>query len=163
MAAAARLAGVGPMAAVAGAIAGSIGRRLSSSNKEVIVENGGDLYIDTDKPRNVGIYPGRQSPFYGKLSLRIKPDDSPLGLAASSGTLGHSLSFGAADAAVVLARTSVLADAAATALANRVYSQEEEVLAAAGKQIAAIPGVIGHLIIAGGRLEAGGKIDLVRL
>ena len=86
-----------------------------------------------------------------------------MGVAASSGIMGRSISFGKAAAAVILARTAILADAAATALANRVYQNDQAVLEEAGRKISAVPGVFGHLIISGKYLEAGGKIKLVSL
>ncbi len=119
MAAAASLCGVGPMAAVAGAIAGFVGGELLEFSPEVIVENGGDIFLRTLRRRTIGIYAGG-SPLTGKLGLEIAPEDTPLGICTSSGTVGHSLSFGKADAVIVLAGSATLADAAATAIGNRV-------------------------------------------
>jgi len=119
MADAASLCGVGPMAAVAGAIAGFVGRELLDFSPEVIVENGGDIYLRTLRRRTIGIFAGR-SPLTGKLGLQIEPEDTPLGICTSSGTVGHSLSFGRVDAVIVLAESATLADAAATAIGNRV-------------------------------------------
>lgn len=121
MASAAALAGVGPLAAVAGAIAEAVGLDLLQLADEVIVENGGDIFLSTRRRRTVGLYAGR-SLLSGKLALVIEPEDSPLGICTSSGSFGHSLSFGAADACTVLARSAALADAVATALANRIRS-----------------------------------------
>ncbi len=119
MADAARLCGVGPMAVVAGAIAEYVGRELLEFSPEVIVENGGDIYLKSRCRRTIGIFAG-DSPLTGKLGLRIEPGDTPLGICTSSGTVGHSLSFGRADAVIVLADSATLADAAATAIGNRV-------------------------------------------
>jgi ApbE superfamily uncharacterized protein (UPF0280 family) len=116
---AARKAGVGPMAAVAGAIAENIGRELLTFSPEIIVENGGDIYLKSLKKRIVGIFAGN-SPLTGKIGLEINAKDTPLGICTSSGTVGHSLSYGKADAVVVLSRSATLADAAATAIGNRV-------------------------------------------
>jgi ApbE superfamily uncharacterized protein (UPF0280 family) len=124
MAAAGRQAGVGPMAAVAGAIAEFVGRELLDFSPEVIVENGGDIYLKTLKKRTVGIYAGG-SPLSGKIGVAIDPDETPLGICTSSGTVGHSLSLGSTDAVVVIAPTAVLADAAATAIGNRVKEPED--------------------------------------
>ena len=107
------------MAAVAGAIAGFVGRELLDFSPEVIVENGGDIYLRTLRRRTIGIFAGG-SPLTGKLGLQIEPEDTPLGICTSSGTVGHSLSFGRADAVIVLADSATLADAAATAIGNRV-------------------------------------------
>ena len=119
MAEAARLCGVGPMAAVAGAVAGFVGRELLDFSPEVIVENGGDIFIKIQRQRTIGIFAGN-SPLTGKLGLELNPEDTPLGICTSSGTVGHSLSFGRADAVIVLADSATLADAAATAIGNRV-------------------------------------------
>ena len=113
------VAGVGPMAAVAGAMAECVGRDLLDFSAEVIVENGGDIFLKSLKRRFVGIYAG-ESPLSGKLALEILPEDTPLGICTSSGTVGHSISFGRADAVIVLSPSTSLADAAATAIGNLV-------------------------------------------
>lgn len=110
---------VGPMAAVAGAIAEFVGNDLMEFSDEVIIENGGDIYLSSKRNRTVAIYAG-DSPLSGKYGLEIKADATPLGICTSSGTVGHSLSFGKADAAVTLANSASLADAAATAIGNMV-------------------------------------------
>jgi hypothetical protein len=111
--------GVGPMAAVAGVIAECVGRELLSFSPEVIVENGGDLFLKVLKTRLVGVYAGESS-FTGRIALEIKPEETPLGICTSSGTVGHSLSLGKADAVIVLSPSCALADAAATAIGNLV-------------------------------------------
>ncbi len=110
-------AGVGPMAAVAGAIAEFVGGELSAISPEIIVENGGDIYLRSLKKRVIGIYASK-SPLSGKIGLEIDGRDTPLGICTSSGTVGHSLSFGKADAVVVLSGSATLSDAAATAIGN---------------------------------------------
>ena len=112
MLSAARLAGVGPMASVAGAIAQAVGAALKPHSSSIIVENGGDCYLDMDEETTVGIYAGPRSPFSGKIGIRLTADVFPLGICTSSGTVGHSLSFGKADAVTVTARDAALADAA---------------------------------------------------
>ncbi len=124
MAEAAEKAGVGPMAAVAGAIAEYVGRELLPFSREVIVENGGDIFLKTQKTRSIGIYAGESSPFTGKLALRIEPKDTPLGICTSAGTVGHSLSFGKCDAAILVSPSASLADAAATAVGNLIQSAD---------------------------------------
>jgi ApbE superfamily uncharacterized protein (UPF0280 family) len=122
MAEAGKIAGVGPMAAVAGAIAEAVGRDLMAFSPEIIVENGGDIFMQTLKTRKAGIYAGESSPFSGKLALEIGAEDSPLGICTSSGTVGHSLSMGSADAVIVTAPSTSVADAAATAVCNKIKS-----------------------------------------
>ena len=119
MAEAAEKTGVGPMAAVAGAIAEFVGTELLAFSSEIIVENGGDIYLKSSKKRLIGIYAGESS-LTGKIGLEIDAEETPLGICTSSGTVGHSLSFGKADAVVVLAGSAALADAAATAVGNLI-------------------------------------------
>jgi len=111
--------GVGPMASVAGAIAEFVGYELLDFSPEIIVENGGDIFLKSSKQKQVGIYAGK-SPLTGKIGLEINEVDTPLGICSSSGTVGHSLSYGKADAVIVLSRSATLADAAATAIGNLI-------------------------------------------
>jgi len=158
MSRAARIAGVGPMASVAGAMAERVGQDLLSLSKQIIVENGGDIFIKTSSERLLGIYAG-DSPFTGKLALRIEPDQTPLGICTSSGTVGHSLSFGKADAAIVLSKWTALADAAATAAGNLVKTEED--IQKAVEFARSIEGVEGVLVIMGAKIGAWGKIEMV--
>lgn len=157
MARAGHLAGVGPMAAVAGAIAQRVGRGLLAESGEVIVENGGDVFLKIARPRRVAVFAGR-SALSMKLALEIEPGETPLGVATSSATVGPSVSFGRADAAVVLAPDAALADAAATALANRVRSRGDMEQALAW--VVGIEGVRGALVVLGDAFAAKGRIDL---
>ena len=95
---AAATAGVGPMAAVAGTLAGRAGRHLSALSLEVIVENGGDIYLSITRPATVALFAGK-SPLSHRVGFNLDPALSPLGVCTSSATVGHSLSFGRADAA----------------------------------------------------------------
>jgi len=157
MAQAACLADVGPMAAVAGAVAEMVGERLLQSSSEVIVENGGDIFLKISKRRKIGIYAGG-SAFTGKLAIDVEPGQTPLGICTSSGSVGPSLSLGLADAAVVLAPSAALADAAATAIGNRVRSAED--IEAALEFGQCISGVVAIVIIAGDRMGVRGDIKL---
>jgi hypothetical protein len=116
--------GVGPMASVAGAVAEFIGRELAGLCSDLIIENGGDIYIKASVPRKIGIYAG-SSGFSGKIALAIEPEDTPLGVCTSSGTVGPSLSFGRADAACVIASSAAFADACATAVGNMVKDESD--------------------------------------
>jgi uncharacterized protein len=153
-------ANVGPMAAVAGAVAEFTGRDLSAYSAEVIVENGGDIYLCGKQPRLVGVYAGK-SPFSGKIALEINPADMPLGVCTSSGTVGHSLSFGQADAVIALSADTALADAAATAIAN-IVSKEADIEPAI-KTAQGIAGLSGIVIILGESLGIWGKVKLQSL
>lgn len=142
MAGAAEKAGVGPMAAVAGAMAEAVGRKLLRFSQEVIVENGGDIFLSVRSSRQVMVYAGN-SPLSNKLSIEIRPEKTPLGVCTSSGTVGHSLSFGAADAVTVLSRSTAVADAAATAVGNVVKSDADiEKGLDLGKEIQGVEGIV---------------------
>lgn len=154
------LAGVGPMAAVAGAIAEYVGRELLEVSPEVIVENGGDLFIAIQEPVVIGLFAG-DSPVSNSIGVRIAPEDTPCGFCTSSGTVGPSLSFGSADAASVWAESASLADAAATAVGNLVSTQDD--LERAAEAAGRIPGVKGTLIVIRDRIGVWGPLDLVRL
>ncbi len=157
MATAARSAGVGPMAAVAGAVAQRLGEALGHISPEVIIENGGDIYLIGQKRRLVAIYAGN-SPLSNTLGLEIAPEQTPIGICTSSATVGHALSFGRTDASVAVASSATLADAAATAIGNAVSSAEE---IDKGLLVAQdIPGLIGAVIIVGDKLGVWGNLSL---
>jgi ApbE superfamily uncharacterized protein (UPF0280 family) len=150
-------AGVGPMAAVAGAVAECVGRELLEFSPEIIVENGGDIFLKVSRKRTVGIYAG-DSPLTGKIGLEINPQETPLGICTSSGTVGHSLSFGKADAVVILAESATLADAAATAVGNRVNNPEDVNGAIDfGSKIGGLKGIV---VIIGKSVGAWGDVRL---
>ncbi|BAU22608.1 thiamine biosynthesis protein ApbE [Caldimicrobium thiodismutans] len=114
-----KVAGVGPMAGVAGAIAEEVGRALLERGLtgEVAVENGGDIFLSLKKEARVSLFAG-DSPFSGKIALLIPQELQPCGLCTSSGKVGHSLSFGKADAITVVHKNTAIADALATAFGN---------------------------------------------
>lgn len=154
---AARRAGVGPMAAVAGAIAEGVGKELLPFSPEIIVENGGDIFLKVLKKRLVGIYAGG-SLFTGKITLEIQPEATPLGICTSSGTVGHSLSFGRADAVIALSPSTPLADAAATAIANRV--KEARDIPQAIEFAQGIEGLKGVVIIKDSKIGLWGEVKI---
>ncbi|MFC2019979.1 UPF0280 family protein [Chloroflexota bacterium] len=152
--------GVGPMAAVAGAIAELVGNELSVLSPEIIIENGGDIYLKSSRKRVVGIYAGK-SPLSGKIGLEISGRDTPLGICTSSGTVGHSLSYGQADAVMVLAKAAALADAAATAIGNLIISPTD---IPRGIELAQdIGGLKGVVIIKDDRMGLWGKVKIHKL
>lgn len=114
--------GIGPMATVAGAIAGyAVEAMMEMGATHAVVDNGGDICILNDHPLMVGIYAGG-SPIRN-LAFEISPRKAPLGICTSSGTVGPSISFGWADSAVVVSGDVMLADAAATTLGNAVSAE----------------------------------------
>ncbi len=160
MAEATRKAGVGPMAAVAGAVAQFIGEELAEYSPDIIIENGGDIYIRTTRDRVIGVYAG-DSPLSGRLGIELSPQETPCGICTSSGTVGHSLSFGKADAVTIVSPSATLADAVATACGNVIQTAGdiEKGLAIAAKT----GGITGAVIIVGDRVGAWGNVRLKRL
>lgn len=151
-------AGVGPMAAVAGAIAENVGTELLAHSDEIVVENGGDLFIKTYRPVTVGIFAGK-SPLSMRIGLRIDSKDRPVGVCTSSGTVGPSLSFGQADAVSVTSYSCSLADAAATSIGNLVGSKNDIQSAIDfGKKIEGIHGIV---IIIDDKMGIWGDINIV--
>ena len=152
--------GVGPMAAVAGAIAEYVCRGLAAYSREVIVENGGDIFLCADRPVTVSIFAG-DSPLSERMGLRIAKKQMPLGVCTSSGRIGHSLSLGVSHAVTILAESAALADGAATALANTVLKKKDlEAVAATAHRI---PGIIGGVAILWDTLTAWGDVELIDL
>ncbi|MFA5361663.1 MAG: UPF0280 family protein [Candidatus Omnitrophota bacterium] len=148
-------ANVGPMAAVAGAIAQFVGRDiLRKGYTDVIVENGGDIFMRITRDIRVGFYHGKNS-VLNSLRLKIKPRGTPLGICASSGTVGHSLSFGIADSVVVAAGNAALADAVATAAANRVNAKGD--CAGAIDFARSIKGIRGVIVVLGNHMAGWGS------
>jgi len=156
---AAQVAQVGPMAAVAGAVAEYTGTQLMGCSGQVIVENGGDIFIKSESDTILSIYAG-DSPFSMTTGIRVKKNDCPYGICTSSGTFGHSKSFGKADAVTVLSDSCVLADAVATKLCNMVQNPADiREAIQAGKTISGIRGVV---IIKGDNIGLWGKLELVK-
>lgn len=151
-------AGVGPMAAIAGAIAEALGRKLLLRSAEVLVENGGDLFVCSKQPLTLGLYAG-DSPFSGKIGFCIPAPEKGMGICTSSGTLGHSLSFGRADAAVIISPDAAVADAFATAMANRIQKPEDvDRLIEEARDIREIHAMI---LVKGDRLAVFGNVEMV--
>ncbi len=153
---ASRQAGVGPMAAVAGAIAEYVGRGLLVQSEEVIVENGGDVFLCSRRRREVALLAEHTA--LGGLRIALPPAPDGLGFATSAGTIGHSLSFGTADAVMVLADSAALADALATAVGNRIREPDDLAPALATAQVLGARGVVA---LAAGHVAAWGAIELL--
>lgn len=162
MLAAGRAAGVGPMAAVAGTIAEIVGQGLIHSGvDDLIVENGGDIFIARTRESTVAIFAG-PSPLSNKIGVRLTPAMMPCGLCCSSGSVGHSLSLGRADAVVVTARSTALADAAATRIGNEIDGTPGS-LDRALQVVQKIKGISGAVVVQDKQMGAWGEIELVRL
>jgi uncharacterized protein len=159
MSEAALAAGTGPMSAVAGAVAEYVCRDLLAEYEagEVIVENGGDIFMKLTAPVTVAVHAGN-SPLSEKIALQIKPEETPLALCCSSGTVGHSLSFGMADACMIACRSGAGADAYATAFCNQV--KNEGLVYEVTEQALGQPQILSVVIIAGEKLGIGGQIEI---
>ncbi len=153
-------AGVGPMAAVAGAISQYVGEGLLAFSKQVIVENGGDIFLKANRSITVSIFAGN-TPFSEKIGIRIHPGLMPTGICSSSATVGHSLSMGITDVVCVLSPSAALADAAATSLGNRVKKKIH--LNRVKDWAEQIGGITGGVVIAGDRMATWGDIELMAL
>jgi ApbE superfamily uncharacterized protein (UPF0280 family) len=160
MAAAGQQAGVGPMAAVAGAIAGCVGQDLLAHTGDVIVENGGDLFIKSREPVTIGIF-ANQSPLSLRVGLRVDTHQQARAVCTSSGTVGHSLSMGKADAVCILSASCSLADAAATSVGNHVKTTDDIHKAIEiGKNIKGVDGII---VIIKEKIGMWGDVEIVPL
>lgn len=148
----------GPMSSVAGLFAQQAGRAIGSYavdlSSEVLVENGGDLYVKNLKDLVVVVHAGDVA-LSGKLGLVIPPGE--WGICTSSGTHGHSFSKGKADALTIVCRDTPLADAWATALANQVGGSED--IPSLLEMVAGIPEILACVVIAGGELGIRGDFE----
>lgn len=153
---------VGPMAAVAGTIAqlgAEEGAQTTTTDKtkteETIVENGGDIFMILNNELILGIYSDVDT-LRGKLAFRIRPEDTPLAVCSSSGTMGHSLSLGDCNLATVFSKSGALADAAATRACNMVKTASD--IQRTLDEISAIPGILGLMIIKGDSIGMEGDL-----
>jgi hypothetical protein len=154
---AAKTAGVGPMAAVAGTFAQMAAEAaVRSGAAEAIVENGGDIYLYSKEPVTVGIYTGGSGTAERRLAFAVSPKELPIALCSSSSTMGHSTSFGDCDLATVTAKDASLADAAATRACNMV--QRERDIPRAAEFIASLPGISGVFIVKGDKIGMAGSL-----
>jgi len=153
-------AAVGPMAAVAGAIAQNVGQDLLGHTDSVIVENGGDLFIKSAEPVTIGIF-ANKSPLSLRIGLRLDAEDQAMAVCTSSGTVGHSLSMGKADAVCIISASCPLADAAATAVGNHVQTAGDIQKAIdIGKNIKGVDGVV---VIIRDKIGMWGDLEIVPL
>ena len=150
-------AGVGPMASVAGAMAQYIAYGLEEFTDQVIIENGGDIFMKVKRGVTVSIFAGI-SPLSDKIGIVIPEKMMPLGVCSSSGKIGHSLSMGNSDIVCILSKSAVLADAAATALGNRIKTKKD--LRKIPEQAGAIEGVLGGVAIMDDEMTAWGEVEL---
>ena len=147
--------GIGPMSAVAGAVARHVAEFLGTN--EVIVENGGDIYAQACSDMDISVFAG-QSPLSEKIGLHIPAADFPLGICTSSGTVGPSLSLGRADAVMIVCKDVMLADSYATAMANRIKTVND--LQPVIDRISDIPEILGAIAVKDDRMAITGQFEL---
>jgi ApbE superfamily uncharacterized protein (UPF0280 family) len=156
MARAADITGIGPMAAVAGTMAQLAARAgFKAGASEAIIENGGDIYVQAEKPVTIGLLSGSGG-ITDRLAFSLKASDTPVSICSSSGKMGHSMSMGNCDLAAVTSKDASLADAAATLTANLVKQVAD--VDPALKQIHSLQGVIGVLIVKDDRIGLAGNL-----
>lgn len=151
--------GIGPMSAVAGAVAKEVGEALAAGfgAQEVIVENGGDIYARLREDLDVSVFAGT-SPLSEKVGIRVEAGFAPLGICTSSGTVGPSLSFGKADAVMIVCRDVLLADTYATAFANEVSVPGD--IAPCLEKIGQADDILAALIVKDDRMGICGRFGL---
>ena len=148
---------VGPMASIAGALCDHLAKSISRRCDFLMIENGGDVYIKSSSPLEVGIFT-KNSYFKDKLTLLIGAGQTPCGICSSSGSFGHSLSLGKSDLVTVLSGNAIQADAAATAIANTIKCEEDiDAAIARFKKYSQIKGLI---IIKNKRIGLWGQLQL---
>jgi len=163
MAEAAEKAGVGPMAAVAGALADlAVEAMLEAGARVAVVEDGGEVALASDRPIDIALQVGETtlSKWFGFRISRF-----PVGVATSSGVYSNAFSFGDAEAVTIFAGDAALADAAATAACNIVFGSDIEVAVKRGVERAlSISGVEGVFVLYRGVTGTGGSLpEIIRV
>lgn len=168
MAEAAYICDVGPMAAVAGALADLMLETMKNVNEieniqkspaqVALVENGGEIAVDSIKTMKIALYAGNNE-LNINVGFLIKKTDSPIGIGTSSATIGHAISLGQADAVTIFAKDATLADAAATKIANLVKGDDIEKSIKRGLDaVNDLEGVLGAFISRENKVGQTGKI-----
>jgi hypothetical protein len=152
---------VGPMAAVAGAIAQDVADTFGPQCGDILVENGGDIFIRSSIPRTIGLLPDPNNEM--TLGLALKPEDFPCAVCASSASIGHSLSLGRGDLVVTRARSGALADAAATRLCNELRTRQDLRRVLALAEDFSTQGLLGVVAQCQGQIGIRGEMELVGL
>jgi len=156
---AANRAGVGPMAAVAGAFSEMLGRHLMQQFEiqELVVENGGDIFLKINRNLLMSVDAGN-SPLSGKIGIEIQASESPLGVCTSAGTVGPSISLGKTDATMIICRNAALADSLATTFGNLVQSPED--VPRVTQQTEQFPEILSVVIICRDKIGIRGQFEM---
>ena len=155
---ASRLSGIGPFSSVAGAIAKYVGAELLMECSEIIIENGGDIFLKINQDKRLGVYLGDNFKGVSNLTLKLHKRKEPFGIASSSALIGHSLNFGKADLLTIVSNNPIIADTFATALSNKIQNtQDAEKILKQAKDMAEIEGI---LIAFGDKIFIWGDLEL---
>ena len=152
-----KVTGIGPFSAVAGAVAQYVGGELLNHCRELIIENGGDIFLKINEDKIIGVYLGQEFKI-NNLNLKVKKRSQAFGVASSSSSLGHSLNFGKADLVSVVAKNIIIADGFATAISNRIkrIGDVDKILAEAREDLA----IEGLLVAFGEKIFLWGDLEI---
>jgi ApbE superfamily uncharacterized protein (UPF0280 family) len=153
MAEAAGRAGVGPMAAVAGAIAWAGIEAMADAGAAFgVIDNGGDIALISDRPVRVGVH-AAEALLSNRIAFVVPPQKNILGICTSSASVGPSVSFGTADAVTVFAADVALADAWATSVCNQIRRDDQSVLERIdSSEVSGIFAIMGEILVKWGDL-----------
>jgi ApbE superfamily uncharacterized protein (UPF0280 family) len=153
MARATQKAGVGPMAAVAGAIAwAGVEAMMESGAVFGVIDNGGDIALISDRPVRIGVHAG-EAVLSNRIAYVVPPQERILGICTSSATVGPSVSFGCADAVTVFSCDVALADAWATSVCNQIRPDDQTVLDRINPaEVSGVFAIIGETLVKWGDL-----------
>lgn len=150
--------GVGPMATVAGAVAHYLGDKFYDQTKELIIENGGDLFVYSTEHKTILLHGGPEATVKN-LSIKIDKSTLPIGVCTSSGKVGHSLSFGNCDVVTVLSKDTLVADAAATAFGNLLKNKSD--INSVLKYSKTFKDITGVIVIVDDKMGAWGAFEFI--
>jgi hypothetical protein len=142
------IAGVGPMAAVAGALADRMQEAMLKNRKVsiAVIEDGGEIAINSSEDILIALYV-LSTALKAQLGFKFSGGDSPIGISTSSAQFSHSISLGEADTVTIFADNTAMADAAATAVCNEVKGPDYEASILKGLEICdQIEGINGAFI-----------------
>jgi ApbE superfamily uncharacterized protein (UPF0280 family) len=153
MAETARMAGVGPVFTIQGAITDHVGRYLARSLPEVLVSSGGDYFIRSKRRMKLVVH---HTPDGRPLSVVVDPRHATNGVSTTFGR--DQLPARSVDGLTVLASSCMLADAASAA-AMAILSRPNE-LRQALAYLREIPGLHGAVVFQGERIGVVGGLEV---
>jgi len=150
---------VGPMASVAGAVCEYLAKDLAGYYDELIIENGGDTLMITDKDPSIGLYV-KNKYFDDSIGLKVTSKEKKVSVCSSSSTFGHSYSEGKCDLAAAFSSSAIYADSAATSIANK--TKEIKDIKKNIKYFSGFEGISGIVIIKENKIGIWGDVELLR-